>query len=196
MSCSPIDLRDYVLDEVDDNQRRLAEQHLNGCAACREELNRLELTRAALATVPDEEIPQRIGFVSDRVFEPSWARRTWRTFWGSAARLSFASVAMLSVALVVSALLMRPAPAPAPQAVAQVDTSKLEAEFQARLEKAVNEVEARQKLTMAAALEAADQRYARELHSLQLAAEENFSLMNKRLKNMYLASNEYEVRSR
>jgi len=34
--------------------------------------------------VPDEEIPQRIGFVSDRVYEPSLMLRWWRAFWGSA----------------------------------------------------------------------------------------------------------------
>src|SRR5258708_37318755 len=73
------------------------------------------MTQAALFSLRDEEIPQRIAFVSDKVFEPSPWRRWWSAFWGSTARLSFASAAMLSAAILVSAL-NRPAPAPAPRA--------------------------------------------------------------------------------
>jgi hypothetical protein len=44
-------------------------------AAGRDELDRLRLTNRALMSLPEEEIPQRIAFVSDKVFEPSaWAR--------------------------------------------------------------------------------------------------------------------------
>ena len=57
----------------------------------------LRLTTAALRTLPDREIPQRIAFVSDKVFEPSPFRR----FFG--ARLGFASACVLAAALVVSA---------------------------------------------------------------------------------------------
>ena len=57
--------------------------------------------QTALFSLREEEIPQRIGFVSDQIFEPSPWRRGWAAFWGSAARLGFASAAMLSVALVV-----------------------------------------------------------------------------------------------
>jgi len=65
-------------------------------------LNRLRSTQAVLLSVPDEEIPQRIGFVSDRVYEPSLMLRWWRAFWGSAPRLAFASAAMLSAAILFS----------------------------------------------------------------------------------------------
>jgi hypothetical protein len=109
MSCSPFDLKDYFLKELPNPQQREVEGHVKSCQVCREELDRLQLTGAALFSLRDEEIPQRIAFVSDKVFEPSPWRRGWAAFWGSSARLGFASAAMLSVALLVSAV-MRPAP--------------------------------------------------------------------------------------
>ena len=115
MNCSPFDLKDYFLQELPNPQRREVEGHLTRCQVCREELDRLHMTQAALFSLRDEEIPQRIAFVSDKVFEPSPWRRWWSAFWGSTARLGFASAAMLSAAILVSAL-NRPAPAPAPQA--------------------------------------------------------------------------------
>src|SRR5439155_22953110 len=114
-SCSPFELKDYFLKELPDSQQREVEAHVKSCQVCREELDRLRLTEAALFSLRDEEIPQRIAFVSDKIFEPSPWRRWWTAFWGSGARLAFASAAMLSVALVVFAL--KPAPAPAPRAI-------------------------------------------------------------------------------
>jgi len=108
MSCSPFDIRDYVVKELSDPERKQVEVHIKGCQGCREEWERLRLTEAALFSLREEEIPQRIAFVSDKIFEPSPWRRAWAAFWGSAARLGFASAAMLSVALVVFAV-MRPA---------------------------------------------------------------------------------------
>src|SRR5580704_466663 len=91
-------LRDYAFDELTQDERRAMEQHLTGCGACATELDQLRLTAAALRTLPDREIPQRIAFVSDRVFEPS----AWRRFWNSGARLGFASACVLAAALLVS----------------------------------------------------------------------------------------------
>jgi anti-sigma factor RsiW len=97
MSCSPFELKDYFLKELTDPQQRQVEAHVQTCSICREELDRLRLTEAALCSVRDEEIPQRIGFVSDPVFEPS----RWAAFWASPARLGFAGAAMLSIAILV-----------------------------------------------------------------------------------------------
>ena len=113
MSCSPFDLRDYFLKELPDPQGRQVESHVRSCPACREELQRLQLTEAALFVLKDEEVPQRIAFVSDPVFEPSRARRWWSAFWAAPGRIGFASAAMLSAALVFAAVRTRPAPAPA-----------------------------------------------------------------------------------
>jgi hypothetical protein len=111
MSCSPFDLRDYFLQELAGPHQRLqVEAHVKTCAPCREELDRLRITEAALRCMADEEIPQRIAFVSDKIFEPSPWRRWLAAFWNSGARLGFASAAMLSASLVLFAL--KPAPAP------------------------------------------------------------------------------------
>src|SRR5215472_8380288 len=148
MRCSPFDLRDYLLEELATNDRRQVEKHVALCSSCREELQRLDLTQAALRSLPDEELPRGIAFVSDKVFEPSPWRRAWQAFWGSSARLGFASAAMLSAALVVTAL-NRAVPAPPVSTpVPQIDTARLEAEFDRRLhiavQKGVAESEARQ----------------------------------------------------
>jgi anti-sigma factor RsiW len=112
MSCSPIIVRDYFLDELAADERRQVEAHVKGCVSCREEFDRLRVTQAALRSVVDEEIPQRIAFVSDKIFEPSPWKRGLAAFWNSGARLGFAAAAMLSCALVYSAA-TRPAAAPA-----------------------------------------------------------------------------------
>lgn len=185
MSCSPFDLKDYFLQELADPQRRQVEAHVKSCQSCREELDRLRLTEAALFALREEEIPQRIAFVSDPVFEPSPWRRALSAFWNSGARLGFASAAMLSAALVVFAL-HRPAPAPvvnvAPAAVQTVASSApamTEAEIQARIDaavaKAVSGVEARQNAQL--------ERTKAEVESARLRlvlAEEQFDYSNRK----------------
>ncbi len=99
MSCSPFDLRDYFLNELAAKERRHVEAHVKTCGECREEFDRLRVTQAALRSVVDEEIPQRIAFVSDKIFEPSPWKRGLAAFWNSGARLGFVSAAMLSCAL-------------------------------------------------------------------------------------------------
>jgi anti-sigma factor RsiW len=148
MSCSPFDLKDYFLRELADPQRRQVEAHVKTCQPCREEFDRLSFTETALYALRDEEIPQRIAFVSDKIFEPSPLRRWLSGFWGSAARLGFASAAMLSAAIVVAAL--RPAPvvlrpaAPPPQIVQTVSDADIQARVDAAVAKAVAEVDVRE----------------------------------------------------
>jgi hypothetical protein len=196
MSCSPSDLRDYFLGELEDDRRRQVGAHLHGCSRCHEELERLRATEAALLTLRDEEIPQRIGFVSDKIFEPSRAGRWWRGFWGSAARVAFASAAMLSAAIVVHAL-RAPAPAPVPvrAAAVQAATPELAASFERRLQEAVRaavaESEARQDRKTAALLAAAEQRHQLDFKAVQLAAEENLDMMRKRFNVRYRASADF-----
>src|SRR5258705_6410788 len=121
MSCSPFDLRDYLLQELDAPQQRQVEAHVKTCEACRDEAERLRMTESTLLALREEEIPQRIAFVSDKIFEPSLWRRGWSAFWGSTARLSFASAAMLSISLVVFAL-TRPVPAPVAKETVPITT--------------------------------------------------------------------------
>jgi anti-sigma factor RsiW len=198
MSCSPFDLRDYFLKELPNPRQREVEDHVKGCQSCREELDRLQLTGAALFSLRDEEIPQRIAFVSDKVFEPSPWRRGWASFWGSSARLGFASAAMLSVALLVSALvspLMRPAPAigvsdppRALPAVAQVSDADIQTRIDSAVAKAVAEVDARQ--TRKTARLVSDLRNARA--SLLVAAAE-YDWSQKRATNLRISAGAYEM---
>jgi hypothetical protein len=97
MSNAPHDLRDYVLDELTPQQCAEVEQYLATSVEARDEVERLRLTQRALLSVPDEELPRRIAFVSDKVFEPSRARRLWQGFWQGAPRLAFGTAAVLAV---------------------------------------------------------------------------------------------------
>ena len=149
MSCSPFDLRDYFLKELPDSEQRQVEAHVRNCQPCLEELDRLRLTEAALFALREEEIPRRIGFVSDQVFEPSPWRRWWAGLWGSTARLAFASAAMLSIAILVSALrpvgqqiAVRPGPPPVVQAA--ISDTEIQSRIDNAVAKAVAQVDARQ----------------------------------------------------
>ena len=92
---APHDLRDYLFDELPPEQRAEVETYLDTSAEAREELERLQLTHKALLSLSDEEIPRRIGFVSDKVFEPSWAMRLWRELWAGAPRVGFGMAAVI-----------------------------------------------------------------------------------------------------
>ena len=148
MSCSPFDLRDYFLKELPESEQRQVEAHVRNCQPCLEELDRLRLTEAALFALREEEIPQRIGFVSDQVFEPSPWRRWWAALWGSTGRLAFASAAMLSIAILVAALhpvgqqiAVRPGP---PQIVKAISDTEIQSRIDIAVAKAVAQVDARQ----------------------------------------------------
>lgn len=117
MSCPQDDLKAYLLGELPEGDRRGVEAHLAACAACREELGRLRQTAEVLRSVADEEIPHRIAFVSDKIFEP----RGWARFWNSAPRLGFASAALLAAAILAHALL-RPAPSVTPEQMAALES--------------------------------------------------------------------------
>ena len=154
MSCSPFDLRDYFFQELADPQQRLVEAHVKTCAPCREELDRLRITGAALRSLAEEEIPQRIAFVSDKIFEPSPWRRWLAAFWNSGARLGFASAAMLSASLVVFAL--RPAPAPVLSVMRASVTAKAPAPVTVTQASAVSEAEIQRRINAAVDLKTKD----------------------------------------
>ena len=147
MSCSPFDLRDYFLKELPESEQRQVEAHVRNCQPCFEELDRLRVTEAALFALREEEFPQRIGFVSDKIFEPSPWRRWWAALWGSTARLAFASAAMLSIAILVAALrpagqiALRPG---ASQVVKAISDTEIQTRIDTAVAKAVAQVDARQ----------------------------------------------------
>ena len=173
MSCKLEDRRpdwkSYALGELDARARQEAESHVAACTDCQDELAGLRLTLDAMATLREEELPRRIAFVSDKVFEPRWYEKLFL-------RPSFAAAGLIAAAILVHAF-VRPvgAPANAPQTMAQVDTTAIEsrvtAEVTARLQgemaaavntavtKAVADTEKRDDQRTAQLLSASDRRY-------------------------------------
>ncbi len=149
MSCE-LDLRGYVVDELAKRERGVVEDHVRGCQSCREELDRLNLTRSALASLEDEEIPRRIAFVSDRVFEPRW----WQTMWHSGPVMGFASAALLAAAILAHAFVVHPVAVD----TAQVE-KRIESQLNARVKAAVNEAQAKQSAEFAKVLDATEHRF-------------------------------------
>ena len=191
MSCPEFDWNAYVLDELSPADRRRAAEHASVCHLCAAEAERLQITRAALLSVPDEEPPRRIAFVSDKVFEPNW----WQRFWSSAPKLGFASAAMLSIAILVSAL-TRPAPAPVASPVppdrAQV-ASLIEQEVQRRVPlavaAAVAEANGKSEDRAAKLVAAAERRMEFQHRAEMLAVEDNLTILRRRLNQAYMAYN-------
>jgi anti-sigma factor RsiW len=183
MSCASIDLKAYFLGETSAGESRAASDHLASCAACREEYERLRLTQAALLTLREEEIPRRIAFVSDKVFEPRWYQRLWR----SGPRLGFASAAMLSCAILVHAF-YQPAPVTSPVAAVDVE-AKMQTEVARLLDSAVRaavaQAAALQEKRTAELLAATEKRMKEENQEMMLAASETIRVMNERLNSYY-----------
>jgi anti-sigma factor RsiW len=191
MSCSPFDLKDFFFGELQPAERGQMEAHLRECHSCREELDRLRLTQAALHALREEEPPRRIAFVSDKIFQPRW----WQAWWSSAPRLGFAAAAMLSVALLAHTFI-RPAPsAPA----AQIDSAAIETRVatetarrvQVAVQAAIAESEARQARKASEMVEAARRDLEFQRQADRVAFEETFTLLQKKYNGLLVASIDY-----
>jgi len=133
MSCPSYDWKSYALKELDPDASRQAETHLMNCPECREELATVRQTLDNLSLLREEEVPRRIAFVSDKVFEPRWWQRVF-------------SPTLAAGALVAAAILIHGSLRPGQ---AQVD---------AAVTQAVSQVETRHKLEMQVMFEQLDQR--------------------------------------
>jgi anti-sigma factor RsiW len=153
MSCSTEDLKAYVVGEATRQEKAVVEDHVRGCQSCREELDRLNLTRSALASLEDEEIPRRIAFVSDRVFEPRW----WQTMWHSGPVMGFASAALLAAAILAHGF-ARPALVDSAQMEQRVER-QVSARVDAAVTKAVNQAQVKQSAEFAKVLDATEHRF-------------------------------------
>lgn len=147
MSCSPFDLRDFFFGELSPADRSATETHLSACLLCREELAKLsDLKTVLTSALPDEEPPRRIGFVSDKVFEPSW----WQRLWSSGPQLGFAGAALLAIAILVHGVLARPVTSAQPVTArvttpaAVLDNSAVQAAVKAEVAKVVADRESQQ----------------------------------------------------
>jgi anti-sigma factor RsiW len=118
MDCESYDWKSYALGEMDHPARREAEAHAAVCPNCREELATLRLTLDTLSTLREEEIPRRIAFVSDQIFEPRWYIQTFRAIWSP----NFAAACVIAGAILVHAF-ARPAVPDQAAIQAQVDAA-------------------------------------------------------------------------
>jgi hypothetical protein len=189
MNCSSEDLKGYFLGEVASREKAAIEDHVRACQNCREELDRLKLTQTALLALEEEEVPQRIAFVSDKVFEPRW----YQTIWRSGPAMGFASAALLAAAILVHGFVQQgfARPAGAAPMTATLDTARIEQRIErevgARLDavvaKAVSDAQAKQAAEFAKVLDTTETRFeARrkaDLATIQQAAEYYEKQMNR-----------------
>jgi hypothetical protein len=191
MSCSEFDLKGYILKELPRAEARATELHAAGCGACREELDRLSLTFTALRADPEEEIPRRIAFVSDKVFEPKW----WQAWLNSGPRMAFVSSMMLALAIMAHGVI-RPVEVagPAPALDTAVIEARVNREVARRLDpavkQAVTESEARQAEKIQAVVASAEKRFEFERQADRVQVEEGFNVMRKQMTRWYMASAE------
>ena len=191
MSCE-VDIIGYVLGEASAVEREAVETHAASCERCRTEIQRLRITQDALLALREEEVPRRIAFVSDKVFEPSW----WQRFWNSGPQLGFASAAMLAAAILVHGYTQPAPPAPPPTSVAKLE-ALVEQEVARRLDstvaKAVADVEARNQKKTLELLEAAEKKFEFDRRADQLANAANMEILMKQVNRMYAVNNGMEV---
>jgi anti-sigma factor RsiW len=190
MNCE-MDLKAYVVGEVTPQEKGLVENHVRGCQSCREELDRLNLTRSALASLEDQEIPRRIAFVSDRVFEPRW----WQTMWRSGPVMGFAAAALLAAAILVHGFLVHSSlvhgweARPAAVDAAQIE-KQVESRINARVLAAVNEAQARQSAEFTKVLNATESRYETQRHADLATVQQAAEYYEKQMGRFVVASNE------
>jgi anti-sigma factor RsiW len=178
------DWKSYVLGELDASARREAEQHASACNACQDELAELRVTLDAMATLREEEVPRRIAFVSDKVFEPKW--------WQSFLRPSFGAAAVVAGAILVHGFVRPAAP------VANVDAAAIEARVTAAVqEKVAEEVNRRVAAQLSGAVEQAvnkavadtqkrdDQRTVQMLAAAERRYSESADILNKQVTQIY-----------
>jgi hypothetical protein len=146
-------------------------------------LDRLNFTQSALASLGDEEIPRRIAFVSDRVFEPRW----WQTMWHSGPAMGFASAALLAAAILVHGVEARPVAAvPVVPVVdaAQIE-KQVESELNVRVQAAVSQAQAKQSAEFAKIVSATERQRQADLATFQQASE----YYQKQMARLEVASN-------
>jgi anti-sigma factor RsiW len=187
--CDRADLvRDYAFDELTAAERQSMERHFAQCPDCAVELDRWRLTTAALRVLPDVEIPRRIAFVSDKVFEPSW----FGAFWNSAARLGFASACVLSAGLSFAAYHRGTEVRTVVQTtdVSGVSKAAIAEAVAKAVALAVDKAHADDVRITQAALDAVDRKYEKKQQNLMIAMQENLDQQKKRLNTYAILSSE------
>jgi hypothetical protein len=165
---------------MDTAARRDAEMHAAACSACQDELAGVRVTLDALSTLREEEVPRRIAFVSDKVFEPRW----WQMF----LRPSFAAGAVVAAAILVHGF-TRP-----PQVVGPSDAAAIEARVTADVQQGLQQKFAAQMNTavqqavnkaVADTEKRDDQRSAQMLATAEQRYAESADILNKQVAQIY-----------
>lgn len=191
--CASYDLKAYQLGEANAAERRAVEQHARSCEPCANELARLNFTQSALLmAAPDEELPRRIAFVSDKVFEPKWYQKLWAPLPG----YMLASAAMLAGAIVFHAVWSPGAvvaPTPVAQtplrrvlpdsAVAEMNQARMQAVVQEAVQKAVSEADARHEKRTRLVLAEVEKRYQADRDLMMAQVNASFGELTKKYNN-------------
>lgn len=191
MPCADFDWKGFVLQEIPPAGRRRMEEHLKGCAACRQEVEALGLTIVAVRQLPQQPIPRRLAFVSDPVFELPWWKRLWRMpapAWG------FAGALVIAAAIFLHGQMAPPPPAAAqysPAALEKAVQAELERQLPARLEAAVRTQIAPAMAQVETRLAAFEQRVETDRRADLRDVTAAFELLQKRVNNVYLAAAQY-----
>lgn len=176
-------VRDYAFDELAETERRAMEQHLTQCQDCAAELDQVRLTTAALRVLPEQEVPRRIAFVSDKIFE----RGFLSGIWNSAARLGFVSACVLAVGLSYAAY-HRPAEARPVLQATEISKAAIDEAVSRAVALAVDKAHAEDVRLTQAALDAVDSKYAQKQTSLMLAMQDYMDVQSRRTQKLVLSS--------
>ncbi len=200
MNGAPHDLRDYLFEELNAAQKAEVEAWLATSAAGREEFDRLQATNQALLSLPEEEIPQRIAFVSDKVFEPSpWARfASWLQIEGPRFALGSATVmAVLFAGIWATEPSLRydaagfelafgvEAPAPAPAPVQTLSDEQVRAVALAVLAETSDERQAELVALIDQRAAETEQRLSREVAAVSEDSEMGYRMLRSDIEKMY-----------
>lgn len=174
-----IDLKDYVFGELSAAERRTVEAACAADPALREELARLQVTQSALFSLREEELPRRIAFVSDKVFEPKW----WQVWLNSGPRMAFASAALLAAAIVFHGSVPQTAVPSAPVA-ASMDQAAFEKRIAEEVTRvlpvALEKAEQRHRTQLASAIKEAEGKYQKLRQEDQMNMEASYSLFREK----------------
>ena len=195
MNCAPFDLRDYFFGELNATEAKVIESHVANCEGCRTELDRLDVTRVAMLELPAEEVPRRISFVSDKVFEPS----LWQRFWQSGPKVGFASALLIFAGLLVNALPRQTAPAVQPLTATNYSSiidarvqEKVQEEVAKRLPvalaQAVSSTQQQDTVRLTSAVALVEKKYKVQREEDMAAMQATLDVWQRKLSRMYLAS--------
>ncbi len=132
------------------------------------------MTLDALATLREEEVPRRIAFVSDKVFEPRWWQKLFL-------RPSFAAAGLVAAAILVHGF-ARPVAAP----TAPVDTAAIEARVAAQVSQRLqSEIATAVNTAVAETEKRDDQRTAGLLNTTERRYADAAEFLNKQVTQIY-----------